>query len=185
LKGTYNNTPVAIKKIKGKLTEKQMGEFLKEAELTRNIPPHPNVIKCLGICLTPLLIVLEYCEGGSLMPKLKNNEFNLKQKIRIIQGIAKGMSHLRMSLYLQFSYLIDKNNIVHRDLAARNILLGKEDEPVISDFGFARVVEEDEGQTQTKVGPLRWMPPEALKNGLYSSKSDAWAFGVTSYLFEL
>jgi hypothetical protein len=56
MKGTYNKVQVAVKKIKGTLTEKQMTEFLKEAELTINIPPHINVIRCFGICLTPLCL---------------------------------------------------------------------------------------------------------------------------------
>jgi serine/threonine protein kinase len=60
--------------------------------------------------------------------------------------------------------------------------LNKDNEPVISDFGFARVAADEGGQTQTTVGPLRWMSPEALKKGLYSTKSDAWSFGVTVYL---
>jgi hypothetical protein len=56
MKGTYNGMQVAVKKLKGTFTEKQMSEFLKEAELTRSIPPHPNVIRSLGICLTPLCL---------------------------------------------------------------------------------------------------------------------------------
>jgi serine/threonine protein kinase len=56
IKGTYNGNHVAIKKIKGLFTEKEMSEFLKEGELTRNIPHHPNVIRCFGVCLTPLSI---------------------------------------------------------------------------------------------------------------------------------
>jgi serine/threonine protein kinase len=114
VKGTYNGSQVAIKKIKGRFTEKEMSEFLKEGELTRSIPHHPNVIKCLGICLMPLcigtlkyfflsnLLVLEFCEGGSLFTKLQKNEFNIKQKMSIIEGIAKGMAHLR--LYSTFYY---------------------------------------------------------------------------------
>jgi serine/threonine protein kinase len=52
----YNGTLVAVKKIKGQFTEKQMAGFLKEAEVTRNITPHPNVIKCIGLCLAPLCL---------------------------------------------------------------------------------------------------------------------------------
>jgi serine/threonine protein kinase len=75
--------------------------------------------------------------------------------------------------------------VIHRDLAARNILLRSNNDPVISDFGFARVAVDDGGQTQASLGPLRWMPPESLKNKLYSIKSDVWSFGVTVYLFDL
>jgi serine/threonine protein kinase len=77
--------------------------------------------------------------------------------------------------------LQDKNNVIHRDLAARNILLRADNQPVVSDFGFARTAAEDGGKTKSTVGPLRWMPPEALTKGQYSTKSDVWAFGVTVY----
>jgi hypothetical protein len=46
--------------------------------------------------LPTVVTVLEYCEGGSLYAKLQNKEFNLKQKIKLIEGIAQGMAHLRM-----------------------------------------------------------------------------------------
>jgi hypothetical protein len=61
IKGTYQGKFVAIKKIKERLSEKQITEFLKEAELTKNIPPHPNVIRCIGVCLNPL------CLGKNLL----------------------------------------------------------------------------------------------------------------------
>ena len=56
IKGYYNGEAVAIKKIQEKLSDKQIKEFLKEAEITRSVPHHPNVIKCVGICLSPLCI---------------------------------------------------------------------------------------------------------------------------------
>jgi serine/threonine protein kinase len=55
-KGYFNGSPVAVKKIKEKLNDKQIEEFLKEADITLKIPPHPNVIRLIGICLSPLCI---------------------------------------------------------------------------------------------------------------------------------
>jgi serine/threonine protein kinase len=108
IKGTYQGKYVAIKKIKEKLTEKQITDFLKEVELTKNIPPHPNVIRCIGVSLHPLslgkalvimksewYLVLDFCEGGSLYEKLNNSEFNVNQKLKLIEDICKGMVHLR------------------------------------------------------------------------------------------
>jgi serine/threonine protein kinase len=125
--------------------------------------------------------VLEFCEGGSLLTKLRQNAFDRAQKFKIIEEVCRGMIHLRKFLYTVLT-LSDKHNIIHRDLAARNILLRANNEAVVSDFGFARTgVADDGGQTKAAVGPLRWMPPESLTNGLYSTKSDVWSFAVTVY----
>jgi serine/threonine protein kinase len=87
---------------------------------------------------------------------------------RVVRGIARGMAHLA------------SQNIVHRDLAARNILLDANFEPKVSDFGFSRVVgESGQGKTSAAVGPLRWMPPESLRDKEYSEKSDVWAYAIT------
>lgn len=79
------------------------------------MPPHPNVVQVFGISRDgphPVLI-LEYCDGGSLDKMLYESSTVLStdQILEIVYGIAKGMYHLH------------KNNIVHRDLAARNILV--------------------------------------------------------------
>jgi serine/threonine protein kinase len=55
-KGTHNGSSVAIKKSNGQLTDKQIEEFLREAEITRNVPPHPNVIRFVGLSVNPLCI---------------------------------------------------------------------------------------------------------------------------------
>ena len=39
--------------------------------------------------------------------------------------------------------------------------------------------EEDANKTQSRVGPIRWMAPECIKESKYSTKSDVWAFGIT------
>ena len=77
--------------------------------------------------------------------------------------------------------------IVHRDLAARNILVGEQLEMKVADFGMARDVAgtiNNEYHKQT-VGlvPVRWMAPESLRVGKYTSASDVWSQGVV--LWEL
>ncbi|XP_054264255.1 angiopoietin-1 receptor-like [Macrosteles quadrilineatus] len=78
--------------------------------------------------------------------------------------IAHGMAHL------------ESKRITHRDLAARNILIDKNKILKISDFGLSR-----RGvyinTRQCKV-PLRWLSVEAMRDALYSSKSDVWAFAI-------
>ncbi len=54
-------------------------------------------------------------------------------------------------------------------------------EPVISDFGFARILAstDEQATTSSDVGPIRWMAVESIMERVYSTKSDVWSFGVT------
>jgi hypothetical protein len=114
-------------------------------------------------------IVVEFASGGSLYSLLHNESLPLSndEKIFFCKGIASGMGHLHAE------------NIIHRDLAARNILLDGGRNPKVSDFGLSRrAFGEIENQTKSDVGPLKWMAPEAIKERIYSQKSDVWSYAV-------
>ncbi|EDW03492.1 GH11264 [Drosophila grimshawi] len=72
---------------------------------------------------------------------------------------------------------LEEQEITHRDLAARNVLIDGNKTLKISDFGLSR-----RGliytNTKTRKLPLRWLSIEAIRDNVYSSKSDIWAYGV-------
>jgi serine/threonine protein kinase len=77
------------------------------------------------------------------------------------------------------------SQIIHRDLAARNVLIsGNDDNKIckVADFGLSRSIRDKESDMyeQRTAGemPIRWMAPESLSMGLFSTKSDVWAFGI-------
>ncbi|XP_073256036.1 platelet-derived growth factor receptor alpha-like [Porites lutea] len=107
---------------------------------------------------------------ASAMPlSIENLEenFSTKQLFSLAWQIAKGMNHLA------------ENNLVHRDLAARNVLVGHDNQIKVSDFGLMRQIYEDVSSSpKSKKLPVKWMAPESLYQGVYTTKSDVWSFGV-------
>ncbi|KAM7426092.1 the protein kinase superfamily [Porites harrisoni] len=87
--------------------------------------------------------------------------FSTKQLFSLAWQIAKGMNHLA------------ENNLVHRDLAARNVLVGHDNRIKVSDFGLMRQIYEDvSSSAKSKKLPVKWMAPESLYQGVYTTKSD-------------
>ncbi|PRP82420.1 hypothetical protein PROFUN_10120 [Planoprotostelium fungivorum] len=161
---------VAVKQVKAEtLTDNQMQEFLAEISVLQRMKPHPNVVLFMAATFPPqpLSMVTEFCGMGSLYSYSRKNELPVKEKVRLLLEIAKGMHHLH------------KQKIIHRDLALRNILLTNKMEAKVSDFGLSRVNGAGDGSTTTNnVGPLKWMSPEAITENRYSTKSDSFSFGV-------
>uniref|UniRef100_A0A3Q0T0E8 Protein kinase domain-containing protein n=1 Tax=Amphilophus citrinellus TaxID=61819 RepID=A0A3Q0T0E8_AMPCI len=69
---------------------------------------------------------------------------------------------------------------IHRDLAARNVLVTKGRQVKIGDFGLARDIENDSNYVvrgNVRL-PVKWMAPESIFEGMYTMKSDVWAYGI-------
>ncbi|XP_034472866.1 vascular endothelial growth factor receptor 2 [Drosophila innubila] len=87
----------------------------------------------------------------------------------------KELHHFALQIANGMRFL-EEQEITHRDLAARNVLIDNNKTLKISDFGLSR-----HGiytNTRTRKLPLRWLSIEAIRDNLYSSKSDIWAYGV-------
>jgi len=132
-----------------------------------------NVVQLRGVSFSPegrFSIVYEFITGDNLYNLLKKQDFTKTQLIEILTGTAAGMLHLH------------KERICHRDLAARNILIDLKDlKPKISDFGLSRLQVSDSSVTNSNVGPIKWMSPEALLEREYSLAGDVWSFGVVIF----
>ncbi|XP_006820443.1 tyrosine kinase receptor Cad96Ca-like, partial [Saccoglossus kowalevskii] len=132
----------------------------------------------------PIFIVLEYMVFGNLQTYLRerqtnvgNTYANLRERVSTLsQHNCVGFSH-QISLAMDF---IEEKGCVHRDLAARNVLLNEKLVCKLSGFGLATDVldqREYERRTQGRL-PVRWMAPESILDGVYTSKSDVWSYGI-------
>ncbi|PRP83292.1 hypothetical protein PROFUN_09504 [Planoprotostelium fungivorum] len=173
-KARWRETAVAVKQIRAEyVTEGQLKDFLREVAILQGLKSHPNIVMFIGMTFPPqpLSLVTEFCGGGGLFDYLRQNECTIDQKVKFMLEIALGMLHLH------------KEKVIHRDLAVRNILLNSHLEAKVADFGLSREQHDTAvaSQTQTSVGPLKWMAPEAIQNRVYSVKSDAFSFGVVMW----
>ncbi|VDO73523.1 unnamed protein product [Onchocerca flexuosa] len=102
--------------------------FLKEARIMRKLK-HPYIVRIYGIVVDslPFLILMELCEGGSILSYLRKNRGMISSdlKLRFITESASGLEYL------------EQNNCIHRDIAARNCLLTRNRHVKISDFGMS------------------------------------------------
>jgi hypothetical protein len=121
-KADWRGMNVAVKQIKSAdVTVSILNEFMREIEFLKGLRSHPNVVLFLGITFPdPLSLVTEFCDLGGLYQYLRKVSVSMEQKIKFIDGIAKGMLHLH------------KEKIIHRDLAARNVILSRYLEPKVS-----------------------------------------------------
>ena len=202
-------TEVAVKTMKDEGSTEGLEDFIREAKLMFGFD-HQNIVKIFGVSVDelPYYLIFEYMDKGDLAQFLRSNAsslqrrlmnpqdgrprsrtestlsdepptLNAEQLIDICKQIASGMNYLAT------------NNHVHRDLACRNCLVKSCDWDQtpsnliikIGDFGMSQNLYTSDyyrvrGQA---VLPVRWMSPEAIIYGKFSTESDVWSFGVVMW----
>ncbi|XP_058189322.1 G-type lectin S-receptor-like serine/threonine-protein kinase SD1-1 [Rhododendron vialii] len=144
-----NGKDIAVKQLSTK-SKQGLKEFKNKVILIAKLQ-HRNLVRLLGYCICgeERMLVYQYMPNGSLDSFIFD----------IIVGIARGVLYLHQDSRLR---------VIHRDLKASNVLLDSEMNPKISDFGLARAFGGDHG----------YMAPKYTIDGLFSTKSDIFSFGV-------
>ncbi|OVE79517.1 hypothetical protein BVY01_02315 [bacterium I07] len=117
-----------------------------------------------------VFICMDHYEGMTLKDKIKERPLKLEEAIDIAIQISKGLAEAH------------KAGIIHRDIKPANIIITKDNEVKILDFGLAKLT----GQTKltkvgTTLGTAAYMSPEQLKGNPVDHRTDIWALGVMMY----
>ena len=164
---------------KNKLTDSAKKKCVyREIEIMKRVN-HRNIVKLKEVIYTQkeILIIMEYVNGISLRDyynkQIRNQENLSEQKERVLK-------HFFSQIFSAMSYL-HKNHMAHRDIKLENILLDKNNQIKIIDFGFGMYNPENKIQTFF-CGTPNYMPPEiASKKNYIGQLSDLWSLGVLLY----
>ncbi|KAH8955717.1 hypothetical protein BDL97_07G002000 [Sphagnum fallax] len=168
-----NGGELAIKLLKK--SEQGVTEFLNEIVLLTSVK-HKNLVTLKGCCLHGVqrLLVYEFVENQNLAEVLWGDNYlqlDWPRRFNICVGIARGLSYLHEDSH---------QRIIHRDIKAPNILLDKQFNAKIADFGLARLFPNDESHMTTFhiAGTRGYLAPEYATLGQLSDKVDVYSFGI-------
>jgi eukaryotic-like serine/threonine-protein kinase len=176
------NREVALKMILGGAVAgpQALVRFLAEAEALAALH-HPHVVQVYdrGQCQGLPFFAMEYCPGGSLAAKVKDNPLPAREAAALIEKLARGVAAAHAA------------GILHRDLKPDNVLLAADGTPKLTDFGLAKrfddLGEAGTGLTHTGavLGTPSYMAPEQAKGEAKAVGPAADVYGLGALMYRL
>jgi serine/threonine protein kinase len=153
--------------------ERMLRRFEREAKALARLS-HPNIIKILdyGEYEGSPYLVMEYFPGGTLKQKL-GKPLPWQEAIQLLLPIAEALDYAH------------DQNMVHRDVKPANILLTQRGQPMLSDFGIAKLLDLEETHeltgTSVAVGTPEYMAPEQANAKTVDHRADIYSLGIVLY----
>ena len=167
----YLGTFAAIKVLQVHLGNEEMQNFLDEARIVAHLM-HPHIVRVFDFGVegnTPFL-VMEYAPNGTLRQRYpRSTRLPLAAIVSYVNQVASA---------LQYAH---DRKLIHRDVKPENMLLGSNNEILLSDFGLVLTAQSSSLEnTQDAIGTLAYMAPEQLQ-GKSRPATDQYALGVIVY----
>ena len=150
------------------LDEKEKKRLLHEARSASALD-HSNIGVIHGVEESAdgrLYIVMAYYEGGTLTQRILRGALPASQAVDIAIQVARGLAEAHA------------RKIVHRDIKPSNIVITRQHQVKIVDFGLARVLTASATQSLSSAGTAAYMAPEQVLGKPVDSRTDLWALGV-------
>ncbi len=165
---------VALKMIVVGADEGVRLRFRVEAEAVARLQ-HPNIVQIheIGEHEGQPYLCLEYVAGGSLHEKISRTGLPDREAAQLVETLARAIHYTH------------QQGILHRDLKPTNILLAADGTPKITDFGLAKLLDQNAGLTRTEalLGTPNYMPPEQAGGDTrkIGAASDVYSLGAVLY----
>ncbi len=153
--------------------ERILKRFEREAKSLAKLS-HPNIVGVLdyGEHEGSPYLVLVYLPGGTLK-KLMGRPMPWQEAVRLLIPIANALEYAH------------EHKVVHRDVKPANILLTEKSQPMLTDFGIAKILEIEDGHTLTNtgmgVGTPEYMSPEQGMGREVDGRADIYSMGIIFY----
>jgi len=147
--------------------------FLKEGKIIAQLS-HPHIISIIDIGhhKETYYMSMEYIEGGDLKKQIRKG-IDEERSIHIVLQIARALG-----------YAHDRG-FVHRDVKPQNILFRDNDTTILTDFGIAKSISDNDAGDLTRVGQAfgspRYMSPEQVRGKDLNFRSDLYSLGILMY----
>jgi serine/threonine protein kinase len=155
-------------------TEKFIKRFDREAKALAALS-NPNIVKIIDYGEHDGLpyLIMEYLHGGTLKQKLMGKPVPWTDAIQVLIPIARALDYAH------------ERKVVHRDIKPSNILITETGDPMVSDFGIAKILEAEETldltETGVGVGTPEYMSVEQAQGKAVDGRSDIYSLGVVFY----
>ncbi|XP_077988842.1 insulin-like peptide receptor [Glandiceps talaboti] len=180
LKDEEGKVKVAVKTVNENACIRDRIEFLNEASVMKAFNCS-HVVRLLGVVSKgqPTLVLMELMVQGDLKNWLRSHRPDELDNKNSLPPTVTQILHMAGEIADGMAYLAAQK-FVHRDLAARNCMVAEDGSVKIGDFGMTRDIYETDYYRKGGKGllPVRWMAPESLKDGVFTSQSDVWSYGV-------
>jgi len=153
--------------------ERSLKRFEREAKALAKLT-HPNIVKVMdyGEYEGMPYLVMEYLPGGTLKHKL-GKPMAWREAVQLILPVAEALDYAH------------SQNLIHRDVKPSNILLTERGQPMLTDFGIAKILDLEETQdltgTSAAVGTPEYMAPEQATAKTVDHRVDIYASGIVLY----
>lgn len=171
------NRQVAIKVVRSKFEGNALKHLLDEAKIVASLDSNPHIVPVYtydvlhepGQADPVPFIVSKLIDGSDFRKRLLSNRPTVQQTLTIVKNIAEAL------------YFAHTQGLIHRDIKPENILLDKNDNAYLADFGIAK--RESDHSDRSNAGTVKYMSPEQARGEghLLTIQSDIYSLGLVLY----